>query len=50
LKPWANLQQVQERYTFLMKQRHPDRPGGDSDLAAKTNNARDTLEAYYRSC
>jgi DnaJ-domain-containing protein 1 len=47
LKPWAKLQEVQERYLFLMKQRHPDRPGGDKDLAAKLNDARDVLEIYH---
>ena len=49
LKPWAKLQEVQERYVFLMKQRHPDRPGGDKVLAAKINDARDTLGTYYHT-
>ena len=48
LEVWAKPQEMRERYAFLIKQRHPDRPGGDTDLAAKINTARDTLEVYYR--
>lgn len=48
LEAWARPQEMQERYTFLIKQRHPDRPGGDDKIASEINAARDTLEAYYR--
>ena len=48
LEPWAKPQEMQERFTFLIKQLHPDK-GGDDKTAAKINIARDTLEVYYRS-
>jgi len=46
LPVWANRQEIHERYTFLIKQHHPDRPGGSKEKAAELNTARDTLEAY----
>jgi hypothetical protein len=48
LESWATEEEMQKRFEDLMKQFHPDRHGGDKEMAVKLNRARDTLKAYYQ--
>jgi hypothetical protein len=47
LPMWATAEDVEARYKTLMQQYHPDKNQGPTEVAAKINNARDTLWIWF---